>query len=154
MGVTRFVREDVYGVSTSNATALKHGSLFVMNAELIAMFMGRALFAHYFLVVAGFLTGLLARGGVRSTLWHGTAAGTIGGYVIALIFAGQYGLFNYRVTPMLSVTTVSDLYWLYDLSAIVAFLGIIGFVLVDVLAGALAAGLLIDVVAAVRGDGS
>ncbi|WP_136715527.1 hypothetical protein [Halorientalis salina] len=144
MGLTESIKEDVFGVEQSNTAALKHGTLMVMNAELLAMFLTSFAFANFLLVGAGFLTGLINRGGPRSALWHGTVAGTIGGYVIATIFAGQYGAFGYRVTPMLSTTTVTDLYWLYDLTALVAFFGIILFVLVDVLAGALIAGLLVD----------
>lgn len=144
MGLTEFVKEDVLGVEESNMTALKHGTLLVMNGELIAMFLTKFAIAHFLLIGAGFVTGMLARGGVRSALWHGTVAGTIGGYVVSLIFAGQYGAFGYRVTPMLSITTVINLFWLYDMTAIVAFFGIVLFVLVDVLIGATCAGLLVE----------
>jgi hypothetical protein len=109
-----------------------------MNAELVAMFLS-GIIAHVMLVGAGFAVGLLARGRPRYTLWHGTACGIMGGYAISLIFAGQFGVFNYRVTPMLSVTTFTDLFWLYDLTAVVAFFGIVALVVVDVLIGALAA---------------
>jgi len=144
MGSIEEIKENVFGVEESSTAALKHGSLMVMNAELLSMFLTSYVFANFMLIGAGFITGILARGGPRSALWHGTVAGTIGGYVISMIFAGQYGAFGYRVTPMLSITTVTDLYWLYDLTAFVAFFGIVLFVVLDVLVGALAAGWLVD----------
>ena len=144
MGLTEQTRREVFGVEQSNTAALKHGTLLVMNAELLAMFLTDFAFANFMLIGAGFVTGLIARGGVRSSLWHGTIAGMGGGYVISMIFAGQYGAFGYRVTPMLSTTTVTEMYWLYDLTALVAFLGIVFFVVVDVLVGAFCAGVLLD----------
>lgn len=144
MGLIEVIKLDVFGVEESEKAALKHGTLMVMNAELVAMFLTSFFFANFMVIGAGFITGMLARGGPRTALWHGTVAGTIGGYVISMIFAGQYGMFGYRVTPLLSITTVTDMFWLYDMTALVAFFGIILFVLVDVLAGALVAGLLVE----------
>jgi len=144
MGLTEGIKKNVFGVEESSMTALKHGSLLVMNAELVSMFLTGNPISHYLLIGAGFITGILARGGPRAAMWHGTVAGAVGGYVISMIFAGQYGAFGYRVTPMLSITTITDLYWLYDMTAFVAFFGIILFVVMDVLIGAFVAGMLVD----------
>lgn len=152
MGLTRAIREDVFGVSETSGRALKYGSLLVMNAELASFFFAGSTGSYVMLVGAGFLTGLLCWGGVRSALWHGASAGLIGGFVISLIFAGQYGLLGYRVTPNFLVALGGNINWLYDLTAIVAFLGIIAFVMVDVMLGALAAGLLRSGVAVVAAE--
>jgi hypothetical protein len=142
MGILETVQQDVFGVEESNKGALKHGTLMVMNAELVAMFLTSFPFAHFMVAGGGFIAGMLSRGGPRKAVWHALVAGCIGGYVIATIFAGQYGAFGYRVTPMLSITTVTDLYWLYDLTALVAFFGIVAFVAIDAMVGALFAGVI------------
>ena len=154
MGSIELLKQNVFGVEESSTAALKHGSLLVMNAELLSMFLTSYAVANFLLIGAGFITGILARGGPRSALWHGTVAGAVGGYVISLIFAGQYGAFGYRVTTMLSITTVTELYWLYDLTAFVAFFGIVLFVVLDVLVGALVAGLLVDRIGLAKPSGS
>jgi hypothetical protein len=153
MGLTRTIREEVFSVSETSNRALKYGSLLVMNAELASFFIAGSVGSYVMLVGAGFLTGLLCWGDVRSTLWHGANAGLIGGFVISIIFAGQYGLLGYMVTPNFLVALTGNINWLYEMTAIVAFLGIIMFVIVDVMLGALAAGLLrsgVDLVAADR----
>lgn len=155
MGLTRTIREDVFGVSETSNRALKHGSLLVMNAELLSMFIAGSMESYFLLVGAGFLTGILCWGGVRSALYHGASVGLIGGFVISLIFAGQYGLLGYKVTPNFLVALTGNINWLYELTAIVAFLGIIAFVMVDVVLGALVAGLLrsgVEVLAAESQD--
>jgi hypothetical protein len=140
MGFTESIREGVFGVSSSNTTALKHGTLTVMNLELVAMFLGGT-GSYTLLVCGGILTGFLCRDGIKSALWHGTAAGFMGGFVISLVFAGQYGALGWKVNPKFLYTlTVGDLFWLYEMTPIVAFVGIIGLVMVDVLIGAGVAG--------------
>jgi len=140
MGFTESIREGVFGVSSSNHTALKHGTLTVMNLELISMFLNGS-GSYTLLVCGGILTGFLCRDGLKSALWHGTAAGFMGGFVIAFVFAGQYGALGWKVNPKLLTTLLyGDVFWLYELTPIVAFVGVIGMVMVDVLVGASLAG--------------
>ena len=141
MGITESIREGVFGVSSSNKTALKHGTLTVMNLELVAMFLGGT-GSYTLLLCGGILTGFLCRDGIKSALWHGTAAGLMGGFVISLVFAGQYGALGWKVNPKLLTTlVVEDIFWLYELTPIVAFVGIIGMVMIDVIIGAGLAGI-------------
>lgn len=140
MGLTDQIRDGVFGVSESNTTALKHGTLLVMNLELISMFLSGT-GSYTLLVCGGIVTGLLCRGRLKAALWHGLAAGVMGGFVISFVFAGQYGALGWKVNPKLLVTLLSgDLYWLYELTPIVAFVGIICLVVVDVMIGAGIAG--------------
>jgi hypothetical protein len=140
MGLTDQIRGGIFGVSESNTTALKHGTLLVMNLELISMFLSGT-GSYTLLVCGGLVTGLLCRGTLKTALWHGLAAGVMGGFVISFVFAGQYGALGWKVNPKLLVTLLGgDLYWLYELTPIVAFVGIIGLVVVDVMIGAGIAG--------------
>jgi len=140
MGLTEQIRGGVFGVSESNTTALKHGTLLVMNLELISMFLSGT-GSYTLLVCGGAVTGFLCRGTLKTALWHGFAAGVMGGFVISFVFAGQYGALGWKVNPKLLVTLFSgELFWLYELTPIVAFVGIIGFVVVDVMVGAGIAG--------------
>lgn len=146
MGFTESIREGVFGVSSSNTKALKHGTLTTMNLEIVAMFLNGS-GSYTLLVMGGILTGFLCRDGIKSALWHGTAAGFMSGFVIAFVFAGQYGALGWKVNPKLLTTLLyGDVFWLYELTPIVAFFGVIAMVMFDVILGAGLAGAFFSVI--------